>query len=131
MIPAPPPVEVPESYETVDIKDVKVSHYPAGAPSATPVIIVTLNRPAKQNAYTINMMHSFEKIYPMFDVDERVKVIVLTGAGRTFCAGADLEIGFGGVNTQGRERIMDHRDSYEPCEDAHEQRLTRSTEEAA
>jgi enoyl-CoA hydratase/carnithine racemase len=118
MIPAPPPVEVPESYETVDLKDVNVSHCPAGAPKATQVIVVMLNRPTKQNAYTIDMMHSFEKIYPMFDVDERVKVIVLTGAGRTFCAGADLEIGFGGANSQERERIMDHRDSYEVHTDA-------------
>lgn len=118
MIPAPPPVEVPESYETVDLKDVSVSHHPTGALKATQIIVVTLNRPTKQNAYTIDMMHSFEKIYPMFDVDERVKVIVLTGAGRTFCAGADLEIGFGGANTQERERIMDHRDSYEVHTDA-------------
>jgi enoyl-CoA hydratase/carnithine racemase len=54
------------------------------------------------------MMEDFEKVYPMFDVDERVKVIVLTGAGKTFCAGADLEIGFHG----GKERVMDHRDRY-------------------
>ena len=54
------------------------------------------------------MMEDFEKVYPMFDVDERVKVIVLTGAGKTFCAGADLEIGFQG----GKERVMEHRDRY-------------------
>jgi len=41
-----------------------------------------------------------------FDVDERVKVIVLTGAGKTFCAGADLDIGF----SSNRERPADHRD---------------------
>jgi enoyl-CoA hydratase/carnithine racemase len=111
MIPSSPPVSVPESYETLDLKDIKVSHHPVGAPSATPVVVVTLNRPEKHNAYTIHMMHAFEKIYPMFDVDERVKVIVLTGAGRTFCAGADLEIGFDSVSNT-RERVMDHRDSY-------------------
>lgn len=51
-------------------------------------------------------MNDLIKVYPMFDVDERVKVIVLTGAGKTFCAGADLDIGFQG----GKERVMDHRD---------------------
>lgn len=54
----------------------------------------------------MDMMHDFEKIYPMFDVDERVKVVVLTGAGKMFCAGADLDVGF----KNGYERVMDHRD---------------------
>lgn len=85
---------------------IKVSHHPAGAKTATPVIVVTLNRPKNQNAFTLEMMADFEKVYPIFDVDERVKVFVLTGAGKTFCAGADLDIGFHG----GQERIMDHRD---------------------
>ncbi|KAK4498077.1 hypothetical protein PRZ48_010733 [Zasmidium cellare] len=45
----------------------------------------------------------------MFDLDERVKAIVLTGSGDFFCAGADLDIGF---NSGGeRERLVDHRDS--------------------
>lgn len=109
MIPAPDPVVVPTSYETVPTKDIKVSHYPEGAETATPVVVVTLNRPKKQNAFTLQMMHDFEKVFPMFDVDERVKVVVITGAGKTFCAGADLEIGFS--SGAGKERIMDHRDS--------------------
>ncbi|GME45004.1 Enoyl- hydratase isomerase [Neofusicoccum parvum] len=108
MIPSPDPVIVPASYETVPTTHIQVSHYPAGAETATPVVVVTLNRPEKQNAFTVQMMEDFEKVYPMFDVDERVKVVVLTGAGKTFCAGADLEIGFDHAD---RERIMDHRDS--------------------
>ncbi|GME45008.1 Enoyl- hydratase isomerase [Neofusicoccum parvum] len=107
MIPSPDPVIVPASYETVPTTHIQVSHYPAGAETATPVVVVTLNRPEKQNAFTVQMMEDFEKVYPMFDVDERVKVVVLTGAGKTFCAGADLEIGFDHAD---RERIMDHRD---------------------
>jgi enoyl-CoA hydratase/carnithine racemase len=107
MIPDQSPITIPSSYETVSTTHIKVSHHPAGTKIATPVIVVTLNQPENQNAFTLEMMGDFEKVYPMFDVDERVKVIVLTGAGKTFCAGADLDIGFHG----GQERIMDHRDT--------------------
>ncbi|KAH8820109.1 ClpP/crotonase-like domain-containing protein [Xylogone sp. PMI_703] len=108
MIPTPPPIVIPESYETgVQTEHLKVSHYPPGSKTATPIIVVTLNRPEKHNAFTTTMVLDFERVYPMFDVDDRVKVIVLTGAGKTFCAGADLEIGFGGGS---REKAMDHRD---------------------
>lgn len=104
-----PIITIPTSYETIPLVHIKVTHYPEGSPIATPVVIVTLNRPEKQNAYTLEMMHDFEKVYPIFDVDERVKVIVLTGSGKTFCAGADLERGFPSGST---ERVMDHRDRF-------------------
>ncbi|OJJ39895.1 hypothetical protein ASPWEDRAFT_37766 [Aspergillus wentii DTO 134E9] len=100
-------ISLPSSYETLDTTHIKVSHHPAGSPTVTPVVVVTLNRPEKQNAYTEQMGSSLQHVFQLFDVDSRVKVIVLTGAGKTFCAGADLEIGFNGV----RGRIMDHRDS--------------------
>ncbi|PVH82758.1 ClpP/crotonase [Cadophora sp. DSE1049] len=106
MQPSPNPINIPTSYETLPTTTIKLSHHPAGSPTATPVIIVTLNRPKNGNAFTVDMMHDFEKIYPMFDVDERVKVVVLTGAGKMFCAGADLDVGF----KNGEERVMDHRD---------------------
>ncbi|PKY01769.1 ClpP/crotonase [Aspergillus campestris IBT 28561] len=108
MIPEPPPVHPPKSYETLSLIHTKVTHYPPGAPEATPVVVVTLNRPDKHNAFTLEMMADFETIYPMFDVDERVKVVVLTGAGKIFCAGADLERGFQGMT---KERTVDHRDT--------------------
>ncbi|KAK8199553.1 ClpP/crotonase-like domain-containing protein [Phyllosticta capitalensis] len=103
MIPNPPPVVIPDSYERVPLKAVKA------APHSPGVIVVTLNRPNKQNAFTLDMMEDLETLYAMFDVDERVKVVVLTGAGRTFCAGADLEIGFSAANEV--KRVMDERDS--------------------
>jgi enoyl-CoA hydratase/carnithine racemase len=111
MIPAPAPIVIPTSYETIPATHIKVSHHPSGSKTATPVVIVTLNRPEKQNTFTREMMDDFEKVYPIFDVDERVKVIVLTGAGKSFCAGADLEIGF---NSGSKERVMDHRDRCLP-----------------
>jgi enoyl-CoA hydratase/carnithine racemase len=110
MIFDPSAIDLPPSYEKVQTTGhVVVSHYPPGAPTATPVVVVTLNRPANQNAFTGQMVQDFEKLFPMFDVDERVKVIVLTGAGKTFCAGADLDIGFGGGRKR-EERWADHRD---------------------
>jgi enoyl-CoA hydratase/carnithine racemase len=59
------------------------------------------------------MREEIETAYAMFDVDERVKCIVVTGSGRIFCAGADLEVGFGsGTNSEDAERVQDHRDGY-------------------
>lgn len=107
MIFDPAPLELPASYETVPTTGhVVVTHHPVGAPSVTPVVVVQLNRPAQHNAFTSQMVEDFEKLFPMFDVDERVKGIVLTGAGKTFCAGADLDIGFGDA----QENPRDHRD---------------------
>lgn len=101
-------ITIPASYETLPTTHIKLSHYPAGNASPTPVIIVALNRPSKRNAFTSPMAEDLEKVFGMFDLDERVKAVVLTGAGNTFCAGADLDIGFRG----GPERASDHRDRF-------------------
>ena len=114
MIPAPPDISIPESYTSLPTKHITVSHYPASSPVATPVIVVTLNRPKQRNAFTIQMMHDFELCYPIFDVDERVKCIVLTGAGKTFCAGADLEIGFNGAGIAEGEGHVTNKNRRDP-----------------
>ncbi|KAB8275940.1 ClpP/crotonase [Aspergillus minisclerotigenes] len=106
MIPAPPPLDIPKSYETLPLRDVKISHHPEGAPVATPVVVVTLNRPDKNNAFSTHLMDAFEKLYPLFDVDERVKVVVLTATGKIFCAGADLKEPY----KPAKERPLDFRD---------------------
>jgi len=52
------------------------------------------------------MMEEVERAFQLFDLDDRVKCIVVTGHGRIFCAGADLENSF----RQTGEAINDHRD---------------------
>ncbi len=90
---------------------------PESSRSVTSVLLITLNRPDKLNAFTDIMREDLERVYALVDLDSRVKVVVLTGAGKSFCAGADLEVGFPGVigeNGQVRrpkvERDVDHRD---------------------
>lgn len=55
------------------------------------VAIVTLNRPEALNAWTSTMGSEVRKAMRMATDDEHVRVIVLTGAGRGFCAGADMK----------------------------------------
>jgi enoyl-CoA hydratase/carnithine racemase len=58
-----------------------------------PVATITLNRPDKLNAYTALMGSEIEDAFRAADGDDGVRVIVVTGAGRGFCAGADISGG--------------------------------------
>ncbi len=57
---------------------------------AAEIATVTLNRPAKLNAYTATMGREIVDAMCRADDDRDVRVIILTGAGRAFCAGADI-----------------------------------------
>ncbi|SNX85073.1 related to enoyl-CoA hydratase [Melanopsichium pennsylvanicum] len=59
------------------------------------IAIVTLNRPKAYNTFTGPMSYSIVFAFEVFDADERVKVVIVTGAGKVFCAGAYLAQGFG------------------------------------
>jgi len=52
---------------------------------------VTLNRPDRLNAWTKTMMEELLSAAEMADADDDVRVVIVTGAGRAFCAGADLD----------------------------------------
>ena len=52
--------------------------------------VITLNRPERLNALNREAMQSLAEAYRTLDADDDAKVLVLTGAGRAFCAGADL-----------------------------------------
>src|SRR5688572_29258467 len=54
------------------------------------VATVTLNRPDKLNAWTLLMQQELRHALDRAAADAAVRVIVVTGAGRGFCAGADL-----------------------------------------
>lgn len=51
---------------------------------------VTLNRPDKLNAFTVEMVEELTDALKLLTSSKNVRVIVLTGAGRAFCAGADV-----------------------------------------
>ncbi len=54
------------------------------------IATLTLNRPDRMNAFTAQMMAEMIQAFDITDADDSVKVVVVTGAGRAFCAGADL-----------------------------------------
>ncbi len=57
------------------------------------VATLTLNRPDKLNAFTGEMMDEVVDAFDSIDADDNVRAVIVTGAGRAFCAGADLSAG--------------------------------------
>lgn len=55
------------------------------------IALVTLNRPEKRNAVSDQMHRELEDIFVDLAGDDEVRIIVLTGAGKAFCAGGDVE----------------------------------------
>jgi enoyl-CoA hydratase/carnithine racemase len=69
------------------------------------IATITLNRPDRLNAFTAKMMAEMIAAFDLVDADDGVGAVIVTGAGRGFCAGADLA---GGAAT------FDHRGSRDP-----------------
>ncbi|RVT89158.1 crotonase/enoyl-CoA hydratase family protein [Sphingomonas crocodyli] len=57
------------------------------------ILLVTLNRPDKLNAFTVEMADELEALFRGANADDAIRAIVVTGAGRAFCAGMDLSTG--------------------------------------
>lgn len=57
------------------------------------ILCITLNRPEKLNAFTRDMQQQMIEALDEADANDEVRAIVVTGAGRAFCAGADLSSG--------------------------------------
>lgn len=68
-----------------------------------PILWVRLNRPEVLNAYTAEMGAELVRAIRLADGDDAIKVLVLTGTGRVFCAGADVSAGAGAFDTQSGE----------------------------
>jgi enoyl-CoA hydratase/carnithine racemase len=75
------------------------------------VCTVTLNRPDRLNAADATMLAELRDAWDRVDADDAVRAVIVTGAGRAFCAGADL--GAGGATFDYQSRPIapeDHRD---------------------
>ncbi len=72
------------------------------AETADGVLTITLNRPDRLNAWTPTMGQELMAAFDAADADDDVRAIIVTGAGRGFCAGADLQ--GGGSTFDWRER---------------------------
>ena len=55
------------------------------------VLTITLNRPERLNAFTPTMGRELLEAFDRADADDDVRAVIVTGAGRGFCAGADLQ----------------------------------------
>jgi enoyl-CoA hydratase/carnithine racemase len=68
------------------------------------VLTITLDRPDRLNAWTPTMQRELIEAFDRADADDEVRAIVVTGAGRAYCAGADLEAGGATFDWRERER---------------------------
>ena len=57
------------------------------------ILVLTLNRPEQLNAFTVDMANELVDAFNRASLDDSVAAIVVTGAGRAFCAGMDLSVG--------------------------------------
>jgi enoyl-CoA hydratase/carnithine racemase len=76
------------------------------------IATITLNRPEKLNAFTALMRDELIQAFDQVDRDDDVRAVIMTGAGRAFCAGADLSAGAKTFDYEARaqETPDDHRD---------------------
>jgi enoyl-CoA hydratase len=81
------------------------------------VTLITLNRPERMNAMAFDVMIPFREALEQVSIDNETRVVVITGAGRAFCAGADLEDSGQVPNVSGLTRSAIGRRALEILDD--------------
>lgn len=77
------------------------------------IATLTLNRPERLNAFTLTMRGELIEAFDRADADDDVRAVVVTGAGRAFCAGADLGGGGDTFNYRKSEEMFGGADTVE------------------
>ena len=74
------------------------------------ILTLTLNRPERLNAFTEQMGSELLALFDEIDANDEVRVVIVTGAGRGFCAGADLGSGGDTFDASDQRKVDSHRD---------------------
>ena len=74
------------------------------------ILLLTLNRPDQLNAFTQTMGEELLATLDEIDSNDAIRAVIITGAGRGFCAGADLGDGSGTFDYSDDEPALQHRD---------------------
>jgi len=74
------------------------------------ILTLTLNRPERLNAFTHAMQEDLLEAFDEIDRNDAIRVVIVTGAGRGYCAGADLGGGGGTFDSSEKETAAEHRD---------------------
>jgi 2-(1,2-epoxy-1,2-dihydrophenyl)acetyl-CoA isomerase len=72
---------------------------------------ITLNRPEKLNSFNPDMLRELHEVFQLIETDSAVRAVLITGAGRGFCAGQDLNVRQGQPGDKGelvRKSLNDH-----------------------
>ncbi len=77
-----------------------------GLDPATHVATITLNRPARLNALTFEVYAELRDVFDAMGDDPAVRAVVITGAGRGFCSGGDVEAIIGALLNRPREELL-------------------------
>src|SRR4030043_2035228 len=71
------------------------------------ILTITLNRPERLNVFSPVLCQELLDAFGRADTDDDVRVVIVTGAGRAFCAGADLDPKSGLFERYSAERLVD------------------------
>ena len=74
---------------------------------ATAVATITLNRPDRLNALTFEVYRELLEVFRALDTEPDVRAIVITGSGRAFCSGGDVEDIIGALFEQDKEGLLE------------------------
>ena len=74
------------------------------------ILTLTLNRPERLNAFTERMGVELLSLLDEIDANDQIRVVIVTGAGRAFCAGADLGSGGDSFDASEQRAMESHRD---------------------